>query len=277
MYIVKADFLKDKEDVVILDCRFDMDAPQEGRRLYEICHIEGAQYVDLDVDLVGEITEHGGRHPLRDLTEIRRTLESLGVDDKKEVYIYDSGEMPMAAVLWYVLQLLGKDAYVVEGGFDALMQAGFALSDRTTVPAVGALKAPDRLALRADVNDALRSIEDDRVALVDARGPNRYLGLEEPKDKIAGHIPGAINIFWQDLLTADGKLKSEAELLAIFDALDAYDEVIFQCGSGITAAVNLLVYAHLGKSARLYSGSYSDYISYRGNKIIVKGEKELVL
>ncbi|PIE76965.1 MAG: sulfurtransferase [Clostridiales bacterium] len=277
MYIVKPEALKGKVDVVILDCRFDMDDPQKGRKLYQMCHIEGAQYVDLDEDLVGEISEHGGRHPLRDLAEIRRTLEALGVDDKKEVYIYDSGEMPMAAVLWYVLQLVGKNAYVVEGGFDALMQAGFALSDCAQAPLAGELKAPDRLALRADVNDALRSIEDDCVALVDARGPNRYLGLEEPKDKIAGHIPGALNIFWQDLLTADGRLKGEAELLSIFAPLDAYDEVIFQCGSGITGAVNLLVYAHLGKSARLYSGSYSDYISYRGNKIIVKGGKELVL
>ncbi len=277
MYIVKPEALKGKVDIVILDCRFDMDDPQKGKQLYQTCHIEGAQHVDLDEDLVGEITEHGGRHPLLDLIDIRRTLAALGVDDEKEVFIYDSGEMPMAAVLWYVLQLVGKDAYVVEGGFDALVQAGFALSDRAQVPLVGELKAPDRLELRADVNDALRSIEDDCVALVDARGPSRYLGLEEPKDKIAGHIPGAINIFWQDLLTDEGKLKSEAELLAIFAVLDDYDEVIFQCGSGITGAVNLLVYAHLGKSARLYSGSYSDYISYRGNKIIVKGGKELVL
>ncbi|PID82678.1 MAG: sulfurtransferase [Clostridiales bacterium] len=274
MFIVKPDFLKDKDDYVLLDCRYIMNEPDEGHKIYEKFHIKGAHYVDLDRDLVGKIGVHGGRHPLKDLDEIKAKLESLGVDDDKEVFIYDSGEMPMASVLWFVLQLIGKDSYVIEGGFDALVNSGFHVT--TDIPDIkmGKITSPKRLYMRADINDVIQSMEDDNVILVDVRSNSRYLGLEEPYDKIAGHIPGAVNIFWKDLMNSNA-LKNREELERIFSVLDGYDEVIFQCGSGITGAVALIIYMSLGKKARLYSGSYSDYISYQGNKLIVKDNKEI--
>ncbi len=277
MYIVKPDFLKHKKDAIILDCRYLMDEPEKGHLMYEEAHIKGARYVDLDKDLVGDITEHGGRHPLKDLDEIKLKFESLGVSDSKDVFIYDNGQMPMASVLWFVLQLLGIDAYVVEGGYDGLISAGFEVTKEIPKIIEGEIKSSKRLHIRADINDVLRSIDDKNVALVDARNSSRYLGLEEPYDKIAGHIPGSINIFWQDLLYATCGVKGEKELNDIFSKLDGYDEIIFHCGSGITGAVNLLVYSNLGKKAKLYSGSYSDYISYKGNKLIVKDNKEIIL
>ncbi len=276
MFIVKPEYLKDKKEAVVLDCRYIMTEPMEGRKIYAKAHIKGARYVDLDRDLVGEIGEHGGRHPLKDLDLIKEQLESLGVSDNKEVFIYDNGEMPMASVLWFVMQLLGMDAYVIEGGFHALVEAGFETTTEVPVVERGEIKSSKRLYMRADINDVLQSMKDDKVALVDARSNPRHLGLEEPFDKIAGHIPGAINIFWQDLL--DGtSLKSKEDLENIFSVLDGYDEIIFQCGSGITGAVELLVFSHLGRKARLYSGSYSDYISYKGNKLIIKDGKEITL
>ncbi len=276
MFIVKPDFLKKKADAIILDCRYIMTEPEEGHKIYERSHIRGASYVDLDKDLVGELGEHGGRHPLKELDVIKEKLESLGVSDSKDVFIYDNGEMPMASVLWFVMQLLGVDAYVVEGGFDALVDAGFEITTERPNVKRGNIKSRKRLDMRANINDVLHSMKDDRTALVDARSNPRYLGLEEPFDKIAGHIPGAINIFWKDLLDGS-KLKSKAELEKIFSILEGYDDIIFQCGSGITGAVNLLVFSHLGRKARLYSGSYSDYISYKGNKLIVKDNQEIIL
>ncbi len=277
MFIVKPKVLKSKKDAVVLDCRYVMTEPKEGPLMYAKSHIKGAQYVNLDEDLVAEIKTHGGRHPLKDLDEIRLKLELLGVSDDKDVFIYDNGQMPMASVLWFVLQLLGVDAYVIEGGYDALVSAGFELTDRVSKVVAGKIKSAKRLHMRADINDVLRSINDKKVVLVDARSNPRYMGLEEPFDKIAGRIPGAINIFWQNLLNDNYSVKSEDELNKIFSVIDGYDEVIFQCGSGITGAVMLLIYANLGKKARLYSGSYSDYISYKGKKLIIKGGEEITL
>ncbi len=277
MFIVKPEALMSKEDPVLLDCRYVMTEPKEGPFMYAKSHIVGAQYVNLDKDLVAEIKAHGGRHPLKDLDDIKLKLESLGVSDDKAVFIYDDGQMPMAAVLWFVLQLLGVDAYVVEGGYNALVSAGFAVTDQVSKAQFGKIKSAKRLDMRADINDVRSAIDDNKVALVDARSNPRYLGLEEPFDKIAGHIPGAINIFWQDLLNDNNCLKSVGELNQIFSVLDGYDEIIFQCGSGITGAVALLIYTNLGKKARLYSGSYSDYISYKGNKLIIKDGVEITL
>ncbi len=277
MYIVKPDVLKTKQDVVLLDCRFVMTEPAKGRLLYDEGHIIGASYVDLDKDLVAEIGEHGGRHPLLDLDIIKAKMESLGVAAQRPVFIYDSGEMPMAAVLWFVLQLLGIDAYVIAGGFAALVAAGFEVTREAPQVRPAKITTEPRLHLRADLNDALRSIDDSSVVLVDARANERYLGLTEPFDRIAGHIPGALNIFWKDLFDENHNLKDEVALANIFAPLDNYKEVIFQCGSGISGAVNLLVYHHIGKKGRLYSGSYSDYISYPGNKLIVKDGKEIIL
>ncbi len=277
MFIVKPKVLKSKKDAVVLDCRYVMTEPKEGPLMYAKSHIKGAQYVNLDEDLVAEIKTHGGRHPLKDLDEIRLKLELLGVSDDKDVFIYDNGQMPMASVLWFVLQLLGVDAYVIEGGYDALVSAGFELTDRVSKVVAGKIKSAKRLHMRADINDVLRSINDKKVVLVDARSNPRYMGLEEPFDKIAGRIPGAINIFWQNLLNDNYSVKSEDELNKIFSVIDGYDEVIFQCGSGITGAVMLLIYTNLGKKARLYSGSYSDYISYKGKKLIIKGGEEITL
>ncbi len=185
--------------------------------------------------------------------------------------------MPMASVLWFVLQLLGIDAYVIKGGYDALVSAGFEVTKEVPKAVAGKINSAKRLYMRADLSDVLRSIDDDKVALVDARSNSRHMGFEEPFDKIAGHIPGAINIFWQDLLYENCGVKSESELNEIFSVLDGYDEVIFQCGSGITGAVDLLIYSNLGRKARLYSGSYSDYISYKGNKLIIKDGEEIIL
>ncbi len=277
MYIVKPEVLKAEKDAVMLDCRYIMTEPKQGRLMYQKSHIKGALYVDLDEDLVAEIGVHGGRHPLKDLDEIKLKLESLGVGDDRAVYIYDTGQMPMAAVLWFVLQLLGVAAAVVEGGYDALVSAGFEVTNEVPKASAGQITTAKKLDLRADIDDVLRSIDDQSIALVDVRSNPRYMGLAEPFDKIAGHIPGALNIFWQDLLDDDNAVKSAAELNEIFSVLAGYDEVIFQCGSGITGAVALLIYANMGKKAKLYSGSYSDYISYKGNKLIVKGGKEITL
>ncbi len=277
MYIVKPDFLKDKNNYTLLDCRYIMTEPSEGHLIYEKSHIEGAVYVDLDQDLIGEHGEHGGRHPLEDLDIIKSRMEAKGVSDEKDVFIYDSGDMPMAAICWYVLQLLGKDAYVVEGGYDALVKAGF--KETKEVPNIipGKIRSEKRLHMRAYVDDAIRSIDDDKCVLVDARAFERYSGIEEPFDAYAGHIPNAKNIFWKSLLDEHSKVKSTEELEEIFSGLEAFDEVIFQCGSGITGAVNLLIYSHFGKKARLYSGSFSDYITYKGNKLIIKDGKEIIL
>lgn len=277
MYYVKPDFIKSLGEYTLIDCRFDMENSDWGPSEYKKSHIEGAAYVALKPDMAAKAGEHGGRHPLQDLEVFKNKMESIGVSDEKPVIIYDDGGVEMAARLWYMLQLIGKDSYIVEGGYDALLSSGFKSTDKLPELAEGKLNATARMHLLADVKKVLSSMEDSKSIIVDSRSLNRYLGKVEPFDKIAGHLPSAICIFWKDLFDGSA-LKPKEDLQELYAPLKDYDEVIFHCGSGITGAVNLFVYREVGgENAILYSGSYSDYISYSGNKLIVEGEKEIVL
>ena len=100
--------------------------------------------------------------------------------------------------------------------------------------------------------------------LVDARAPARFRGEEEPIDRIAGHVPGAVNRPYAQNLV-DGRFKSPMQLAAEFrELLEGRDpsEVVAMCGSGVTACHNLLAMERAGlKGAKLYTGSWSGWIA----------------
>lgn len=276
MFFVKPEFLKENPESTILDCRFVMTEPDHGPAEYKKEHLEGAIYVNLDSEMVGKHGTHGGRHPLPDMNVFRKIMESKGVSDNKKTFIYDDGTLPMAARLWYMLKLIGKDSYIIQGGFEALKNAGFKTTTEIPVPEQGRLKCSDNRELLVGIKDVLKAMNDPDTVIVDCRSQERYLGKEEPFDKIAGHIPTAKNIFWKDLLN-ETSLKPEKDLKEIFKPLENYKKIIFHCGSGITGAVEMFIYNELGKKSSLYAGSYSDYLSYEGNKLIVEGEKTITL
>ncbi len=276
MTYVNTDFVKEHKEALIIDCRFNMAVPDEGSKAYKDGHIKGAIYVDLDKDMMGELGEHGGRHPLPDMDKFRTQMEDIGISDDTMVIIYDNAIFPSSARLWFMLKYLGKEAYVVDGGYPALIKAGFEWDKEVPVPKKGKLTSPKNDDLIVNIDYILKLNEKPKTVLVDSRANPRYLGLEEPIDKIAGRIPGAINIFWKDCFN-DGFIKSNEDLAKMFAELDKYDEVIFYCGSGVTGAVNMLVYDNLGKKSKLYTGSYSDYISYKGNEIIIKDNKSYII
>ena len=138
-----------------------------------------------------------------------------------------------------------------------------------------------------EVADNNNTFSEQQVVLIDSRENRRYLGLEEPIDSKAGHIPGAINYFWKDVLQEDGSFKSKEELQQHFAELieiartsssdsngDVYDTpIIVYCGSGVSACPNILALKTVGfTNVKLYGGSWSDWISYEGNEVVV-GEK----
>lgn len=123
------------------------------------------------------------------------------------------------------------------------------------------------------MGDMKRKVKQDESVLVDSREKQRYLGEVEPLYSKAGHIPGAKNFFWKDVLKSNGKWKSASELQSHFSSLSHEQEIIVSCGSGVSACPNILALKQAGfKNIKLYPGSYSDWISYPEHEVSTNDE-----
>ncbi|WP_458121648.1 sulfurtransferase [Paenibacillus sp. Z6-24] len=285
-------------DLVIADCRFWLNDPLAGRQNYNEAHIPCAIYLDLEEDLSSPVSTHGGRHPLPEPEQMARIFGRAGLSQDDRIVIYDDNNGMNAARLWWMLTYLGHNqVYILEQDFSAWKQAGYPVTDEQPVVVPKTFEARPQKNMVVDVDYVRRMSErlsrSDRVntgnvhdtavnsneaesdkhlntstVIIDSRAHNRYLGLEEPLDKKAGHIPGAINFFWQDVLTETGSFKSAKQLEEHFAGLDKKAEIIVYCGSGVSACPNVFALKQLGfENVKLYPGSWSDWISYEDNPV----------
>jgi thiosulfate/3-mercaptopyruvate sulfurtransferase len=250
------------ENLVIVDCRFDLKDTAAGRAEYEKAHIPGAVYFDLKKDLSGPKREHGGRHPLPDLDSFVKKLGEAGIDKTIHVVVYDDQNGSYAARLWWMLNYLGhENVSVLDVGFSTWVKEGFVTSSELPRPKRAVFHPDVHPEMVADVNEVRRAKDEDGVVLIDSRAPERYRGENEPIDPKAGHIPGAMNRFWKDNVAESGRWKAGSELEERFRSFRNKDVIIY-CGSGVTANANILALKATGKDARLYVGSWSDWSSY---------------
>ncbi len=256
-------------DLVIVDCRFVMEQPEAGRITYEGEHIPGAIYLDLETDLSSPIAEHGGRHPLPDMESFRKTLERAGINNESRIVAYDDQGGAMASRLWWLLQYMGHSAtYIMNEGFSNWKQASYPLTGKQPIRIPQSFTPHIQHDMVVSMEEVRRSSSDPTTLLIDSREHNRYLGLEEPIDPVAGHIPSAINRFWKELKSDHGDWKSTAELQEHFKDIPKDQEIIVYCGSGVTACPNILGLVESGYTrVKLYAGSWSDWISYEGNTV----------
>lgn len=251
---------------IVFDVRHDMADPGYGRRAYASGHIPGAFFLDVESELSGPRTGSNGRHPLPDPEVFAALLRRYGVNKDSEIVAYDDAGGMYAARLWWLLRWIGHDIVVVlDGGFSAWLADELPLEKtEPTRPAPGSI-AVDRLTETVSAAELLAEIDAPRWLIVDARSPERFRGENETIDPVGGHIPGARNRFFRDNLSPDGRFKPAAQLAAEWRALTEprmISEVVCQCGSGITACVNLLALEIAGlPGARLYPGSWSEWCS----------------
>ncbi|MCR8635882.1 sulfurtransferase [Paenibacillus radicis (ex Xue et al. 2023)] len=257
------------KELVVADCRFILGNPFAGKEAYESGHLPGAVYFDLEHDLSGTIEAHGGRHPLPKVNDLAIKLGNAGIDETKIVVAYDDQGGAMASRLWWILKYYGHDrVYVLDGGFTHWKSLGYEVT--TELPAYSSSEFIPRLqeGWLLNAEQIRQRLEQADTILIDSREEKRYLGLEEPIDKMAGHIPGAVNYFWKNAFTAEGSLKETGELKELFNEVDGSKEIIVYCGSGVTACPNILALTEAGfTNVKLYGGSWSDWITYSDNPI----------
>jgi thiosulfate/3-mercaptopyruvate sulfurtransferase len=245
---------------VVLDCRFNLMDKFQGQLLYRQGHIPGAYYLDLERDLSSAVQQHGGRHPLPDLGQLQLKLRNFGINQHTTVVVYDDSRMAYAARAWWLLKYMGHaDVRILNGGFNAWVGINGALDRRDPPLKPGSFKAnihADFIVDRADI------LADDSVTLIDSRESRRFQGLEEPIDPVAGHIPEAVNFFWQDITDEQGFVRPIEWQTEHWKPLAAEENRVAYCGSGVTACVNIFSLYLCGLHAKLYPGSWSDWCSY---------------
>lgn len=244
----------------LVDLRWAAKGPPASERFHQ-GHLPGAVFVDLDRDLAAP--GGPGRHPFPSPESFAALLGRLGIAEDTHVVAYDDGSGAIAARLWFMLRVHGHErASLLDGGLKAWTDAGQSLSTAETKVA----PVPPR-ALRLDssrlVDKAAVAARPRSTLLLDARAPERYRGDVEPVDKVAGHIPGAVNAPFAANLGPDGRFRPAAELRELYSRLGAGSaaSVIASCGSGVTACHDLFALELAGVSGKLYVGSWSDWSS----------------
>lgn len=256
---------------LVVDVRHQLADTGYGERAYAAGHIPGAVFLHCDRDLSGPMTGCNGRHPLPEPETLAGRLGDIGIGTTTQVVVYDDAQGMIAGRLWWLLRWLGHDAVaLLDGGLQAWQAAGGTLTDvvPTPVPRVFVARPQDTL-VKADY--VLECIETPHMHLVDARSADRFRGENETIDPVGGHIPGAVNRFFKDNLRPDGRFKPAAELRAEWLAVLAGglpDQVVHQCGSGVSACLNMLAMEIAGlPGSRLYAGSWSEWCADPGRPV----------
>ena len=262
------------EDLVILDTRFDLLDPGRGSALWLESRIPGAQYAHLDDDLAAPVAERTGRHPLPDAESLARFLAAKGVTGDRQVVLYDDVGGAIAARGWWLLRWLGHDrAAVLDGGFPLWVEAGLPVETEEPGPPADNSSAGGDTAPRSDwvvsTDELLRSLPD--LRLVDARAAERFRGESEPIDPVRGHVPGASNLPFSELLDDAGRFHSPLRIRErLTRHLDGDPESpwVAMCGSGVTACHLALAAEYAGLPApRIYIGSFSEWIRDPGREV----------
>ena len=246
---------------VLLDVRWRLAGPP-GIDAYRAGHLPRSVFVDLDTDLAAA-PGPAGRHPLPSAGSFQAAMRRAGVSDGGAVVVYDDADATAAARAWWLLRYFGhRGCQVLDGGYQAWLAAGGQVATGECRPGAGDFTArPGHMpVLDADGAASLAR----RGALLDARARDRYRGEREPIDPVAGHIPGALSAPTTANIGPDGRFLPAAGLRARFAALGTAADaglVGAYCGSGVTAAHEVLALELAGIPASLYVGSWSNWIA----------------
>jgi len=246
---------------VLLDVRWRLGGPP-GIDAYCAGHLPRSVFVDLDTDLAAA-PGPAGRHPLPPASSFQAAMRRAGVSDGRAVVVYDDADATTAARAWWLLRYFGhRGCQVLDGGYQAWVAAGGQVATGECSPGAGDFTARPGHMPVLDADEAACLAR--RGALLDARSRDRYRGEREPVDPVAGHIPGALSAPTTANIGPDGRFLPAAGLRARFATLAAAAGaglVGAYCGSGVTAAHEVLALELAGIPASLYVGSWSNWVA----------------
>lgn len=261
-----------KPDWIVFDCRFSLADNTAGAKAYRLGHIPGARYADLNQHLSSPVRSFTGRHPLPNFDALTEQLRLWGVNNRSQIVVYDDASGAFAGRMWWLLRCMGHtQVAVLDGGISRW--AALQLPVTTVLPKVssGTFRCYLDQKQWLTTEDVENKLARNSITLIDARTSERYQGLQEPIDPVAGHIPKALNRPFQANLDKNGLFLSPAQLKNQFESLTKSrqpTDVVQMCGSGVTACHNLLAMEIAGLAgSKLYAGSWSEWITNKNRRV----------
>ncbi|HKL07025.1 MAG TPA: 3-mercaptopyruvate sulfurtransferase [Roseovarius sp.] len=257
-----ADHLKDP-DLRVLDGTWFMPAEgRDARAEYGAAHIPGARFFDID-----EISDHRSElpHMVPPVEKFMSRMRDMGVGDGHQVVVYDAQGLFSAARVWWLFRLMGQDNIaVLDGGLPKWQAEGRAVEDMPPIVRDRHMTVRRQNQMLKDVTQVSAASKLGDYDILDARSPGRFRGEEpEPREGLrSGHIPGAKNVYYRDLLNEDGTMKAPEGLRTVLAEadVDLGKPAITSCGSGVTAAIINLALERIGKTDHaLYDGSWTEW------------------
>jgi len=260
----------------IVDCRFRLQQPDWGITTFRRGHIPGAVYAHLDHDLAGPVTMTSGRHPLPEKGRFLQLLSRWGIGSATRVVCYDSDGGAVALRLWWMLRhWLGlEQVQLLDGGWPAWVDAVDYIEPGAPVQYQTRLLDCDTdHGSWLSTGQVVENLKTGEYCLLDARSPERFAGIEEPIDTVAGHIPFSQNRPMTENLNRQIFFKSADQLhheftVSLDDRIKP-GQIVHSCGSGVTACHNLFAMERAGLTgSRLYPGSWSEWIRDPGRTVV---------
>ncbi|WP_397403093.1 3-mercaptopyruvate sulfurtransferase [Phenylobacterium sp.] len=248
-------------DLRIVDATLPLvGQPGHGRDSYAVGHIPGAVF--FDINAIADTTTDLP-HMLPTAGAFSHAAGALGLTPDATIVVYDAHGIYSAPRVWWTLRIMGyPNVFVLDGGLKAWRAEGRAIETEEPAPVAANVISKVDPALVADRHDVTKVLADGAAQVVDARSSARFRGeAPEPRASLrSGHMPGALNVPFNEVVAADGTLKPVTELQAVFAHVDLNRPIITTCGSGVTAAVLALALARLGRpDVAIYDGSWTEW------------------
>lgn len=238
-------------------------AGRNARAEYAAAHIPGSVFADIDA-LSDETAPFPHTLPAPDVLAAR--FGALGIGNEHAVVVYDgSGQHFSAPRVWWMLRSMGHTRVaVLDGGFPKWQREEQPVTTEVPTPMPAQFTPQFDAARWRDLAAMRANLASHAEQVVDARSSGRFTASEaEPRAGVrGGHIPGARNVHYASLVTADGTLRSADALREVFATqgvqLDA--PIVASCGSGLTACAVLLALDVAGaQHTALYDGSWTEW------------------
>ena len=251
------------KDVRVVDASWYMpNDKRDPHAEFEAAHIPGAVHFDIDA-IADRSTDLP--HMMPSAGAFAKAVGALGIGNGDTVVVYDGSGIFSAPRVWWMFKAMGHDQVkVLDGGFPKWRREVHPIETGAVRPALQIFRASLRPAIMRDFDDVMNIVKDHSAQIADARSPGRFTGSEaEPRAGVrGGHMPGAANVHFRTLLTAEGTFRPRAQLREVFERanVDTQKPIVTSCGTGVTAAILMLALDEIdAKDTALYDGSWTEW------------------